>query len=153
MTPTEWRPDQPYDGLPPLPPAVDVETKPVLRQCITARAALAELKQAAALTPNPAVLINTLPLLEAQASSEIENIVTTADRLFRHVQDVDRADPATREVLRYGRALREGGEALARKPLSTGTAEAICSGIKGVEMRVRRVSGTALANDRTGTVV
>ena len=59
-----------------------METKLVLKQCIPARAALAELKQAAELIPNPAMLINTLPLLEAQASSEIENIVTTADSLF-----------------------------------------------------------------------
>jgi len=53
---------------------------PVLKRCIAARAAVADLKQAAASLPNPAILINTLPLLEAQASSEIEHIVTTADR-------------------------------------------------------------------------
>ena len=68
-----WRPEVPYDGLPPLQPSVDLETKPVLKQCITARAALAELKQAAELIPNQGTLINTLPLLEARASSEIEN--------------------------------------------------------------------------------
>lgn len=149
----EWRPDRPYNDLPPLPPRVDIESRAVLRQCITARAAVAELKQAAALIPNPAVLINTLPLLEAQASSEIENIVTTADRLFRHAQDGDRADPATREALRYGRALWEGTKTLERRPLTTRTAEAICTQIKGVEMRVRTLPGTALANDATGAVI
>ena len=80
---TSWRPDQPYNDLPLLPPAAELETRPVLKQCITARAALAELKQAAELIPNQGVLINALPLLEAQASSEIENIVTTTDRLFQ----------------------------------------------------------------------
>ena len=84
--PSQWRPDRPYNDLPALPPNIDLETKPVLRQCIRARAALAELKQAAELLPNSAILINTLPLLEARASSEIENIVTTADKLFRHLQ-------------------------------------------------------------------
>lgn len=148
-----WRPDRPYNELPTLPPGADIETKAVLRQCIGARAAVAELKQAAALIPNPAVLINTLPLLEAQASSEIENIVTTADRLFRHAQGGDRADLATREALRYGRALREGSQALERRPLTTHTAEAICTQIKGVEMRVRTLPGTALANDATGAVI
>ena len=64
-----WQADQPYNTLPPLPPRVDIESKPVLKQCIKARAALAELKQAAALIPNQSVLINTLPLLEAGASS------------------------------------------------------------------------------------
>ena len=63
-----WHPERPFNDLPPLPPAAQVETHAVLKQCIAARTALAELKQAAALIPNPAVLINTLPLLEAQAS-------------------------------------------------------------------------------------
>lgn len=94
--PAGWQPHRPHNDLPPLPPAVELETKPVLKQCVTARAALAELKQAAELIPNPAMLINTLPLLEARASSEIENIVTTADQLFRHLQTDSGADPATR---------------------------------------------------------
>ncbi|MEJ1958381.1 MAG: Fic/DOC family N-terminal domain-containing protein [Nitrosomonadales bacterium] len=72
MSINSWRPDKPYINLPALPPGMEIETKAVLKQCITARAALAELKQAAELIPNQAVLINTLPLLEARASSEIE---------------------------------------------------------------------------------
>jgi Fic family protein len=150
---TGWRPDRPYNDLPHLPPATELETKPVLKQCVTARAALAELKQAAGLIPNPAMLINTLPLLEAQASSEIENIVTTADKLFRHLQADAGADPATKEALRYRRALLEGVNALKTRPLTTRTAESICTQIKGVEMSVRKVPGTALANDATGEVV
>lgn len=148
-----WRPDRPYNDLPGLPPAADMETKPVLKRCVTARAALAELKQAAELIPNPAMLINTLPLLEARASSEIENIVTTADKLFRHLQADSSADPATKEALRYRRALLEGVQALKTRPLTTRTAESICTRIKGVEMTVRKVPGTALANDATGEVV
>jgi Fic family protein len=148
-----WRPDRPYNDLPGLPPAADMETKPVLKRCVTARAALAELKQSAELIPNPAMLINTLPLLEARASSEIENIVTTADKLFRHLQADSSADPATKEALRYRRALLEGVQALKTRPLTTRTAESICTRIKGVEMTVRKVPGTALANDATGEVV
>jgi Fic family protein len=120
--PQGWHPDKPYNDLPPLPPAVELETKRVLKQCIGARAALAELKKAAELIPNPAMLINTLPLLEARASSEIENIVTTADKLFRHLQSDSGADPATREALRYRRALLEGVAALKSRPLTTLTA-------------------------------
>jgi Fic family protein len=148
-----WQPNRPYNELPSLPPPVELETKPVLKQCITARAALAELKQAAELIPNPAMLINTLPLLEARASSEIENIVTTADKLFRHLQADTGADAATKEALRYRRALLEGVQALKTRPLTTRTAESICTQIKGIEMRVRRVPGTALANDATGEIV
>ena len=59
-----WNPETPYDQLPLLPPGIDLESKVILKECISARAALAELKQAAELIPNQGVLINTLPLLE-----------------------------------------------------------------------------------------
>src|SRR5215207_1838547 len=101
----DWNPSQPWNALALLPPAGDMETKAVLKQCITARAALAELKQAAELIPNQGMLINTIPLLEAQGSSEIENIVTTTDRLFQFAQADGQADPATKEALRYSTAL------------------------------------------------
>ena len=147
-----WQPDRPYNDLPHLPPPIELETKAVLKQCVMARAALAELKQAARLIPDAAMLINTLPLLEARASSEIENIVTTDDKLFRHMQADDRADPATKEALRYRRALLEGFKALKTRPLNTRTAESICTEIKGVEMAVRKVPGTEL-HDATGEVI
>lgn len=66
-------PSRPYDDLPDLPPAVDLESRAVRKACVRARAALAVLRQAAALIPNPTVLINTIPLLEAQAGCEIGN--------------------------------------------------------------------------------
>ena len=151
--PPGWKPDQPYNDLPLLPPAIELDTKTVLKQCIRSHVALAELKQAAQLIPNPAMLINTLPLLEARASSEIENIVTTADKLFQHIQADDKADLATREALRYRRALFEGFQSLQERPLVTGTAEAICSQITGREVSVRKVPGTALQSDRTGEII
>lgn len=152
MTST-WKSDQPYNDLPNLPPPVELETKAVLKQCVTARAALAELKQAAELIPNPSMLINTLPLLEAQASSEIENIVTTADKLFQYSQAEGAADPATKEALRYRHALLEGFGTLKTRPLCTRTAELVCSRIKDGEMHVRRMPGTALARQPTGEVI
>jgi cell filamentation protein, protein adenylyltransferase len=148
-----WDPQIPYDALPPLPPAVELESRQVLKRCVAARSALAELRVAAALIPNPAVLINTLPLLEAQASSEIENVVTTADELFRHLDTDEGADPATREALRYRSALLEGTRHIDERPLSTATAEAICSRITGEEMIVRSVPGTRIASARTGAIV
>jgi Fic family protein len=148
-----WDPSRPYDALPPLPPGVDLESRTVLKRCVSARSALSELRVAAALIPNPAVLINTLPLLEAQASSEIENVVTTADELFKHLDADEGADPATREALRYRTALLEGVRLIDERPLSTATAEAICTRIKGAEMMVRSVPGTRIASARTGAVV
>ena len=147
-------PAQPYNGLPPLPPDAELETRPLLKACIEARAALAALKQATGHLPNPSVLINTIPILEAQASSEIENIVTTTDDLFRYADHLDgSASHATKEALRYRSALYEGFQSLQSRPLCTNTAERVCSRIKAVDMQVRRVPGTALANHQTGAVI
>lgn len=149
-----WQADRPYNQLPTLPPTVELETRAVLKRCIEARTALAELKQAAELIPNQRMLINTLPLLEAKDSSEIESIVTTTDLLFQHAQDGEHhADPATKEALRYRKALHNGYQSLADRPLCTGTAVEICRTLKGVNMDIRRVPGTQLANDRTGEII
>lgn len=147
-------PTKPYNALPSLPPQADIESKVILKQCITARSALAELKQAGELIPNQAILINTIPLLEAKDSSEIENVVTTADKLFRFAQvDDKKADAATKEALRYRTALYEGCQSLKKKPLNTNTAITVCHTIMGIDMDIRRVPGTALANKATGEVI
>ncbi len=146
--------DIPYNDLPLLPPASPIETHDILKRCIEARVALAELKQSGELIPNQAMLINTLPVLEAQASSAIENIVTTADRLFQFAQvSPERADSATKEALRYGKALKSGYLAVQKRPLTTQTAIQVCSAIKGVEMDIRATPGVALINDRTQEII
>src|SRR5688572_4779166 len=146
-----WHPGAAFNALPELPPLGDLESKPVLKACIQARAALAELNAAVDLIPNPTILINTLPVLEARASSEIENIVTTADRLFQFASDeAAQADPATKEALRYRTALRRGSELLADRPISTNLAVDVCSILRGTETQVRKVPGTALLNHATG---
>jgi Fic family protein len=149
-----FNPKAPFNGLPLLPPKGDLENKTVLKACVEARVALASLKQATALIPNPTVLINTIPLLEAQASSAIENVVTTTDALFRQAQlQENGADPQTKEALRYRTALRHGSEAIDRMPLNTRIAEEICTIIKDVRMTVRQVPGTALAHEGSGAIV
>ena len=149
-----WRPDLPYNQLPLLPPVVELETKAVLKQCITARAALAELKQAAELNPNQAMLITPLPLLEARDSSEIENIVTTADQLFQFAQGSEnQADAATKEALHYRTGLHRGFLSLAQHPLCTATAVEICRTIKAADIAIHRTSGTQLVNDRNSEIV
>ena len=150
----DFDPAKSYNELPALPPDVDVESRAVLKACIAARAAVAELKAAGRLIPNQGVLINSIPLLEAQASSEIENIVTTADRMFLFDgANEGEADPATKEALRYRTALWEGYQALKTRPLSTNTAVQICRAIKGVDMGIRSTPGTTLSNERTRQVI
>ncbi len=145
---------QPYNDLPLLPPAFEIESRAVLKQVVLSRAALAALKQAAELIPNQTMLINTIPILEAKDSCEIENIVTTADKLFQFAQSQGGvADAATKEALRYRTALYAGFESLARRPLCTATAVEICRTIKAAEMGVRSVPGTQLANAATGQII
>lgn len=149
-----WRPDKPYNQLPPLPPAkAPTETLDILKACIPARAALAELKQAGELIPNQTLLINLLPLLEAKDSSEIENIVTTTDKLFRYAQESQGADLATKEALQYRTALYEGFVQLQHRPLCTSTAVDICSTLKGAGMDIRKVPGTIIGNQDTGETI
>ena len=151
----DFDPQKPYNDLPLLPPPAElIENTEILKKCIDARVALAELKQAAELIPNAAVLVNALPLLEARASSEIENIVTTTDKLFEFVDIAeDKADAATKEALRYRTALFEGSKMVQRSMLSTDMAIQICSTIKGVELDIRDDSGTRLSNRKTGAVI
>lgn len=149
-----WRPEKPYNALPLLPPAIEqVETLETLKACINARAALSELKQAGKLLPNQNLLINLLPLLEAKDSSEIENIVTTADKLFQFAHEDSGADPATKEALRYRTALYQGFTQLGDRPLCTATAIEICSTLKASTMNIRKLPGTIIGNQGTGEII
>lgn len=114
--------------------------------------ALATLSAASHQLPNPTVLIHTVPLLEAQASSEIENIVTTADELLKHA-DSGGGDHATKEALRYRSGLFAGLSEIKERPLSARTAAMICSVIQGRDMDIRTVPGTRIANPATGEIV
>lgn len=156
MSPRIFHPDQPFD-LPLLPPMLSahgLETHAVLKACVAARSALAALNVAVTTLPSPDVLLSSLVMLEAKASSEVENIVTTADQLFQFADHGQaNADAPTKETLRYREALYGGLALLAQRPLSTTLMEAVCSKVKGIEMTVRRTPGTALVNDRTGKTI
>lgn len=148
-----WNPEVPYNDLPPLPPrGIDLEPKSVLKSTIEARAALATLAQAGHLLPNPNVLLYAVPLLEAQASSEIENIVTTADDLFKYA-DARGGDHATKEALRYRSALFAGVELIKTRPLTASTAVHVCTALQGRDMSIRSTPGTRIANPLTQQVI
>lgn len=151
----KFNPKKPFNSLPPLQDIPDLENATILKKCIEARSSLAELKQAVTLLPNPNVLINTLPILEAQASSEIENVVTTADSLFKALAlgREDASDAETKEAVRYRDALYEGHASIKTRPLTTATAVQVVRTIKNVDLDVRSTPGTALLNTATGEVV
>lgn len=143
-------PAKPYNTLPPLPPNIDLETPAVLKACIEANKELAKLKMAERLIPNQTVLINSIPLLESQASSAIENIVTTTDDLFKFADSNSSAiSHDIKETLRYRSALYQGIISIKQRPLSVSTICEICSIIREVDVNIRNLPGTALMNDLT----
>lgn len=146
-------PAVPYNDLPPPPKAVVLETALTLKASIRARDAITRLTKAAALIPNPAIVINAIPILEARDSSRIENIVTTSDSLFQFQSLAEDADPATKEGLRYRTALLAGVRSLIEHPLSTRTAIDIAETMLGSNIGIRKTTGTALKNAATGATI
>lgn len=144
---------KPYNALPTLPPKAEIETREVLKKWGLARAAITELRVAGQTIPDQSVLINTIPLLEAKDSSEIENIVTTNDALFREAAlESQDGDPAAKEGIRYRKALYHALESIKGRPLSSRTAIEICSIITGLDLDVRAIPVT-LTNKHTGEVI
>lgn len=137
-----------------LPPKAELETKAVLKQAISANRVLAGLKGLAAQIPNQGMLINSIVLQEARLSSEIENIVTSNDELYRADADANgMADLQTKEVLRYREALYHGFHAMKERPLSSNLFVEIVQIIKQTQMQVRALPGTVLKNPTTAEVV
>jgi Fic family protein len=147
--------EKPFNDLPLLPPAFDAETKAVLKKTIAAGRALAELKGVGDTIPNQALLIDSLILQEAKASSEIENIVTTNDALFRaFAAKTSNIDPATKEVLRYREALWEGFNLLkGHELLTTNLFIKVAQTIKQNSSGIRKTPGTKVANSATGEII
>lgn len=143
-------------AIPPLPLPIDLETVPVLKALATANRALAELKGRAATIPNQAILINTLALQEAKASSEVENIVTTQDELFQADLYPDFSQsPAAKEVALYRDALQLGYARLQETGglIPTSTLIDMFRLLKRRNDGFRVTPGTALKNETTGDIV
>jgi len=105
----KFNPDKPYNELPDiLPDEKYWRLLSIYEQVNKANRAMAELKGRLSAIPNPDIFINTLSLQEAKDSSSIENVLTTNDKLFKAFTLDSTADPHTKEVLRYGKALVDG---------------------------------------------
>jgi Fic family protein len=139
---------EPYDDLPLLPPKIDVETKAILRKTISAGRALAQLNGTLLNLPNPTLFIDTIYLQEAKASSEVENIITTNDELYKSIVAERKVEnSATKEVLSYKEALWLGLEHIKTKPfITTNLCISIVQCIKQNNASIRVTPGTNLAN-------
>jgi Fic family protein len=146
---------KPYNDLPHLPPSVELETKLVLKKSSSARAKLAELKGIQEQLPNQSILLRSFVLQEAKLSSEIENIVTTNDELFRAASEIEGAyDLATKEVLQYEAAVWHGHERIKQQPLITTN---LCTELAAIikqqsNLSVRKTTGTRIENSRREVV-
>lgn len=152
-----FKPDKPYNQLPELPPKADLETATVLKAVTRAGRALAELKGRTHTIPNPTILLNTIVLQEAKLSSEIENIFTTNDELYRGLSvngNGENLSPQAREVLHYREALWHGMGVLRDRPfLSTNLAIEIVNIIKQNKAGIRNLPGTKVQNTTTKEVI
>ena len=144
----QFNPNVPWNDLPELPPATDLESRAILKACIPAMTELSKANALIKMLPNETVLVNTLPLQEARRSSEIENVVTTNDELYRAMtSDENRIDSNTKEVLRYREALWEGIRHIREgSTLNIQLFEQICSRILDEKMQVR--SGPVVIENR-----
>lgn len=140
--------------LPPLPLEGNIESPIVLKALIDAHRHLAELKGIAKTIPNESMLISTLALQEAQSSSEIENIITTQDQLYKFTLHSEQVDPTTKEVAFYASALQFGYERVKKsQSLTLNTVIEIQQILEGNRAGLRKTPGTVLKNERTGEVV
>ena len=148
--------EKPFNNLPALPPKREhIETVKVLRQLVKSSVALAELKGLASTLPNPSILLNAIILREARASSEIENVVTTQDKLYQAIAAKGiEPDSATKEVLRYREATLFGFNAIKQKGfLNTNTIIDIQKILEENNAGIRKLPGTALRNASTRKVI
>jgi len=147
--------NQPFNDLPLLPPKIDLNSREILQKAISSNRALAELKGVGASIPNQSILINSLSLQEAKHSSEIENVVTTNDALYKAFSaKTGKIDSATKEVLHYREALWEGYNLVKRNGLlTTNLFIQMVRRIKENQAGIRNTLGTKIANPRTGEVV
>lgn len=131
------------------------ETRAVLKKAAEAHRYLAEVKGVAATIPNEEILINTLTLQEARHSSEIENIITTQDDLYRAaVADEASIPPATKEVQDYATALRAGFRRVRQSRLiRLDDILIIQETLEKNRAGLRKLPGTALKNQASGEVV
>lgn len=144
----------PYNDLPLLPPQADLETRAVLKKLARAHQALGELKGWALHQSKPYLLLQTLILQEAKASSEIENVVTTNDELYQawSADNPQGISPATREVLFYREALWAGCQSLSKRPLGLTVFRDVFHRIKNTTEDIRSIPGTILVSSAGETV-
>ena len=138
--------------IPDLPLKVDLETRAIMKALNGASRALAQFNGESNKIPNRDILINTLLLQEAQASSEIENIVTTEDELFQvEAFTVEKISPEAKETMRYRDALQHGFDKMQENNgnIPNNLLIEMFEILTGHQSALRTRPGTVLRNEKT----
>jgi Fic family protein len=137
-----------------LPLKIDIESKEILKSAIRANSCLAELRATLNRLPNPRIILNAITLIEAKESSEIENIITTYDDLYKELTLKDTMYPNAKEVLNYRRSIIEGCRLVYSSGfISTNIITQIHHIIEPERGSVRKTTGTVIMNSRTKEVI
>ena len=141
--------------LSPLPPPLEkIESIKIFKQLSRSTSLLGELKGIAKIIPNQKMLINAIVLREAKDSSEVENIITTHDELFRALSVKGSPNPQTKEVINYRKAIYRGFDIIQQQGfLRQKNIIELQKIIIENNAGIRSTPGTVLKNDRTGAVV
>lgn len=128
----------------------DVE---ILKALNKANHKLGQLNGAINLLPNPYVIFNAITLGEAKESSEIENIVTTFDEIFKEMT-YSKSNPASKEVLNYRQAMLTGFNLLKENGfISKNHIIQIHHIVEPEVGDLRKLPGTVIMNTKTGEVL
>ena len=136
-----------------LPINVNYDDLVILKALIKADSKLSELNGIIRLLPNPNIILNAAILGEAKESSEIENIVTTFDEIFKEIT-LKTNNPASKEVLNYRQAILKGCQMVEQNGyISTRMIEDIHTIIEPNVGGVRKLPGTVILNTKTKEIL
>jgi Fic family protein len=145
----------PIKKLEKLPPKREkIETVEILRQLSKSSKSLGELKGIAQTMSNQEMLINAVVLQEAKDSSEIENIITTQDELYKALTTKAEQNEQVKEVINYRKAIFLGHSLLKKQGfIRLKDLEYLQKTIVENNAGIRSMAGTVLKNDKTGEIV
>lgn len=137
-----------------LPLSIDLNDVETLKLLSNANNKVGELKGIINQLPNPQILLNAITLGEAKDSSEIENIVTTYDEIYKEMTSESSISANAKEVLRYRKAISLGFEELKRNGfIGIRSLINIQNCIESDKGGIRKLPGTVIKNTRTGEIL
>jgi len=137
-----------------LPLDIDLYNIETLKKLSNVNFKIGELKGILNQLPNPEILLNAITLGEAKDSSEIENIITTYDELYKEMANPSSNFGAAKEVLRYHNAIRTGYRYIKENGfISIRLIKEIQNEIEENKGGIRKLPGTVIKNTLTGEVI